>query len=86
MSVKKKKKKKEFNKKKNISLLISLTKLKNNKNFYNKNYYKLAEQWTNYVNEPIVNHLRSVGHNRTKRIKKKEDKKFEQNFRVVTLP
>ena len=38
------KKKKEFNKKKNISLLISLIKLKNNKNFYNKNYYKLAEQ------------------------------------------
>ena len=38
------KKKKEFNKKKNISLFISLIKLKNNKNFYNKNYYKLAEQ------------------------------------------
>ena len=37
-------KKKEFNKKKNISLFISLIKLKNNKNFYNKNYYKLAEQ------------------------------------------
>ena len=36
--------KKEFNKKKNISLFISLIKLKNNKNFYNKNYYKLAEQ------------------------------------------
>ena len=37
-------KKKEFNKKKNISLFISLIKLKNNKNFHNKNYYKLAEQ------------------------------------------
>ena len=43
-NVSEKKKKKEFNKKKNISLLISLIKLKNNKNFYNKNYYKLAEQ------------------------------------------
>ena len=39
-----KSKEKEFNKKKNISLFISLIKLKNNKNFYNKNYYKLAEQ------------------------------------------
>ena len=37
-------KKKEFNKKKNIPLFLSLVKLKNNKNFYNKNYYKLAEQ------------------------------------------
>ena len=43
-NVSEKKKKKEFNKKKNISLFISLIKLKNNKNFYNKNYYKLAEQ------------------------------------------
>ena len=39
-----KSKEKEFNKKNNISFFISLVKLKNNKNFYNKNYYKLAEQ------------------------------------------
>ena len=43
-NVSEKSKEKEFNKKKNISLFISLIKLKNNKNFYNKNYYKLAEQ------------------------------------------
>ena len=40
----KKKKKKIIQQKKSISLFISLIKLKNNKNFYNKNYYKLAEQ------------------------------------------
>ena len=43
-NVSEKSKEKEFNKKKNISLFISLIKLKNNENFYNKNYYKLAEQ------------------------------------------
>ena len=37
-------KKKRIHQKKSISLFISLIKLKNNKNFYNKNYYKLAEQ------------------------------------------
>ena len=40
----KKNKKKRIQQKKNISLFISLIKLKNNKNFYNKNCYKLAEQ------------------------------------------
>ena len=43
-NVSEKSKEKEFNKKKNISLFTSLIKLKNSKNFYNKNYYKLAEQ------------------------------------------
>ena len=78
-----KKKKKEVNKKKNISLFISLIKLKNNKNFYSKNYYKLAEQETNYVNEPIVNHQGSVGHNRTKRIKKKKVKNLNKIFALL---
>ena len=43
-NVSEKSKEKEFNKKKNISLFTSLIKLKNNKNFYNKYYYKLAER------------------------------------------